>query len=131
MGGNFRTAEYKFAKVTFSGGVTPSGFGVFTTDQSVVGNLLDVRWISNFIGSIALQASGTNIEMFRRNAPSGTATWQLSEPRLLQQTSTGSIAGAFYEPYYICEPLNLRYDIGSNAAATISGQSITFAFRYQ
>lgn len=130
MSQEFNIKDVRFTTITMSGGVTPSGLVTAYSDRAIQGRILDVEWTANCIGSVALQFSGTNIEFFRRNAPSG-AGWQMTEPRVLTQGTAGSTAAMWSDNFYINEPIFLRYDIGSNAVGNTSGLGFTVNVKYQ
>lgn len=98
---------------------------IFTPD-SVNGEILDVQWAFNRAGSIALSFSGTGIEFFRRNVPSG-AGWQTTPPRQLTQSVTGSVIDAEVNANFNAhEPLAL--DVTGLASGT---QILNLNVRYR
>jgi len=126
---NFNISEQNFDRVTFGSGGLPA---TITTvySEAVNGQLLDVQWSANVLGSLSLKLSGTNIEVWRRNAPSGTG-YQMAKPRMLGQTITASGAGGVLEPFYVNDKIAFVFDVGSNTSANISGTTYTLNFRYR
>jgi hypothetical protein len=117
-----RIDNYEFGTVNGS-----SGLSTFQTDTVINGNILKVDWKTNTTGSLALQISGTNMEIFRRNAPSGAA-WQSTLPYLFAQNSIGSIAGAQMFPVPVNSPLILRLE-GIPSGATLP--TVAFSVYYR
>ena len=126
----FNVNEHRFAAVIFpSGGIDPASSTKYYTGD-IVGQLLDVQWKASAIGSLTLKTSGTDITLWQNKAPSG-ASWQVVHPGILNQIATGSIAGGFIDSFYLCEPLYLQFDIGSNTSANVSGTSFQVNVRYR
>lgn len=105
-----------------------SGTTVFPTvasntvySKAINGEILSVD--TNFFGtgSIALSISGTGVEFFRNNAPSG-ASWNHAVPREFSQSTTGSIAGALHVPFVANGPVVLT--AGSMASGALPLQVI-------
>jgi hypothetical protein len=117
-----RIKNYEFGLLNGS-----SGLSTFQTDTVVNGEILRVDWKSNTTGSIALQVSGSAIELFRRNAPSGAA-WQSSLPLVFGQNTIGSIAGATMYPVPVNSPLILRLE-GVPSGATLPTVAMSVYYR--
>lgn len=129
MAQQFNINESRFNAVVFpSGGLPVTSTKVYTGD--IVGQLLDVQWKASTIGSLTLKASGTDIILWENKSPSG-AGWQIVHPGILNQLATGSIAGGFIDNFYLCEPIYLQFDIGSNTSANVSGTSYQVNVRYR
>ena len=131
MANEFIIKEDTGSVVTFSGGKTAAATITNYTNANVAnGELLSVEWTASTIGSLYVQMSGTAIEVFRRNAPSG-AGWQLGIPRAFGQLTTGSVTASSTVPFYFTEPLTVNLAIGSNAVANISGLSYQVRLKYR
>lgn len=130
MTNSFNVSEYKFTAVSYgSGGLPATATKEYA--NGINGQLLDVQWLGNkFIGSLSLKLSGTDITVWQNNAPSGAA-WQSVTPGRFRQLSTGSVAGAFLDTFYLNDILYLQMDIGSNTSANVSGTGYQVNVRYR
>lgn len=117
-----RVKEYRFPAQTFSANGDDA---TVYTSHPIVGEILDVQWSFNRTGSVSLLFSGTSLEVFRRNAPSGTG-WQQAKPRVFGQITTGSIANANMQTFVANEPIVLSV---LNAAS--GTQTLDVVVRYR
>lgn len=125
-----RIQEYRFATVTSSGPPGAAGVTTYTfqSDSSLNGEVLSVDWKATTIGSLYIVMSGTGVEIFRRNAPSGT-NWQHANPTEFGQITTGSVTAATMRSFVLNEPIILKLDAGSNTA--ISGLNYGAVVKYR
>jgi len=96
--------------------------------NAINGELLQVEWKTQSVGSVFITRSGVGEEIFRRNAPSG-ASWQFAIPRKFGELTTGSVATSQMVTYAINEPLTISIAAGSNVA--ISGNRYDFRVLYR
>lgn len=94
-----RIKEVKW-ELTVSG-ATSGSFAPNVGSQVINGEVLEVNWQANRAGSIVLFGADTSEEFFRRNAPSGSAGFQVTRPATFTETTTGSIANAEHVPFVI------------------------------
>lgn len=96
------------------------------------GQILEVQLKSNLVGgSLSILQSGTNQEIFRRNAPSGIGTstgWQFGYPRVFGELTTGSVTAATMTEYLSTGPLIINV---AGSATTISGGTVQVKVRYR
>ena len=114
--------EYIFPEQTFDAATVDTIF----SDRPIVGEILQVIMSNNAVGSVYLTVSGTGEEIFRRNTASGPNI-TISQPRVLTQATTGSIANAQYEPFVATQPLVLN--VGSMASGTSHALNVTVKYR--
>lgn len=110
-----RIKEVRFASQTFSANGADA---TVYSDESINGEILDVQWNFNRSGSVFLTTSGTSLEFFRRNAPSGAA-WQQSAPYRFSESTTGSIANADHVPFVVQEKIVLNVNNAASGAAAL------------
>jgi len=131
-GEDFQVKEYRFTGSGLTSGVgsaSPLTVALEQTNQAINGAILTVDWKSNGAGSLYLVESGIGTEIWRRNAPSGAAAWQHSNPREFGQLPTGSVTTAQQQPFMVNGPLQVKFDIGSNVA--FSGTTWSMVVRYR
>lgn len=117
-----RIKEFIFPQQSYSATTTSTVYS-----DNINGEILSIGWNSNITGSTSLTVSGTALQIWRRNAPSGTA-WQHGVPREFSQSATGSIAGAEAIPFVINGgPIGLN--VGSALSGTSAALNVSIKYR--